>query len=193
MTDSTPISNKIIVWMQMSLDGKANGPAGEFDWPMVGDELHTHFVNTLRRAGMFCYGGSVYQMMAGYWPIADQLPDSTPNQAAFAEIWRPMPKLVFSRSLDTHDWNSTVSSDFDAIRDFAAAADGDTYVFGGATIVAELAQRDLIDEYQLFVHPIVLGAGTQLFPTLPERQPMTLAGSRVFDDRVIGMRYVRSR
>ncbi|MGI8870228.1 MAG: dihydrofolate reductase family protein [Mycobacteriales bacterium] len=87
-------TNKIIVWMQSSLDGFTCGPNGEFDWPMVGDELHTYFVTTLRHAGLFVYGRTVFETMAAYWPIADTLPDSTPNQVAYAQIWRPMPKAV---------------------------------------------------------------------------------------------------
>jgi dihydrofolate reductase len=69
-------TNKIIVWMQSSLDGFTAGPNGEFDWPDIGEETHTHFVTTLRDAGQFVYGRTVFEMMASFWPIADTLPDS---------------------------------------------------------------------------------------------------------------------
>jgi dihydrofolate reductase len=72
-------TNKIIVWMQSSLDGFSSGPNGEFDWAQIGEEIHTHFVTTLRSAGMFVYGRTVFEMMASFWPIADTLPDSTPR------------------------------------------------------------------------------------------------------------------
>jgi dihydrofolate reductase len=69
-------TNKIIVWMQSSLDGFTAGPNGEFAWPDIGEETHTHFVTTLRDAGQFVYGRTVFEMMATFWPIADTLPDS---------------------------------------------------------------------------------------------------------------------
>lgn len=186
-------TNRIIVWMQSSLDGFTSGPNGEFDWPQVDGELHTHFVTTLRDAGLFVYGRTVFEMMASYWPIADTLPDSTPNQAAYARIWRPMPKAVVSRTLQSAEWNATVVSDPAGVRALADAADGDAYVFGGSRTVAALAEADLVDEYQIFVHPIVLGGGTPFFPALDQRQAMTLIESRVFDGRVAALRYARQR
>lgn len=185
--------NKIIVWMQSSIDGFTAGPNGEFDWPQIGDEIHTHFVTTLRDAGLFVYGRNVFEMMAGYWPIADTLPGATPNQVAYTQIWKPMPKAVVSRTLTQADWNATVVGEPARVRELADAADGDAYVFGGSQTVAALADADLIDEYQIFIHPVVLGGGTPFFPPLSERQPMTLVEARTFDGRVCGLRYARAR
>lgn len=185
--------NKVVVWMQMSLDGRTQGPNGEFDWPILGDELHTHFVDTLRDAGTFLYGRRVYEIMAAYWPTADEDPESTHNQAEYSKIWKPMPKLVFSRSLRTTAWNTTVLDEVERVRDHIPAADGDLYLFGGAEVVSEFASRDLIDEYQVFVHPVVLGGGTPLFPELAQRQGMSLVQARTFDDTVAGLRYARAR
>jgi dihydrofolate reductase len=158
--------NKVIVWMQTSLDGYTQGPGGEFDWPMVGPEMHAHLVDTLRDAGTFCYGRKVFEMMAGFWPTADEDPDSTPLQAEYARIWRPMPKLVFSRTLDTSDWNTAVAREVTpvAVADQLGATPGDLYVFGGSETVSALVEQDLVDEFQLFVHPVVLGGGTPFFP-----------------------------
>jgi dihydrofolate reductase len=186
-------TNKIVVWMQMSLDGRVQGPNGEFDWPLIGDELHTHFVDTLREAGMFLYGRRVYEMMAGYWPTADRDPRSTPNQVAYSKIWKPMPKLVFSRSLSTAAWNATVVDDVERVRDHAAPAAGDLYLFGGAEVVSEFTRRDLVDEYRIFVHPVLLGGGTPLFASVPERHGMSLVGTRTFDGTVVGLHYARVR
>ncbi|HVX45146.1 MAG TPA: dihydrofolate reductase family protein [Mycobacteriales bacterium] len=192
MTHTTS-SNKIIVWMQSSLDGRTAGPNGEFDWPVIGNELHTHFVDVLGDAGLFCYGRTIYQMMAGYWPTADESPESNANTVAYSRIWKPMPKLMFSRTVTQADWNTTVTADLGEIRDYADRAAGPTYVFGGAQVVNELARRDLVDEYQLFVHPVVLGGGTSLFPALADRQTFTLVEARAFDGTVTGLRYVRAR
>jgi dihydrofolate reductase len=184
---------KTVVWMQASLDGRTQGPAGEFDWPIVGDELHGHFIETLAGAGMFCYGRKVFEMMVGYWPIADELTESNANQVAYARIWKPMPKVVVSRTLEDAEWNTTVVADLDEFERLARSADGTAYVFGGAELVSGLARRDLVDEYQLFVHPVVLGGGTPLFPDLDRRQDMTLMESRTFDGRVTGLRFARNR
>jgi dihydrofolate reductase len=185
--------NKVIVWMQASLDGRTSGPDGEFDWPVIGDELHTHFVTTLAGAGAFCYGRRVFEMMASYWPIADELPDSTENQAAYARIWRPMPKIVVSRTLGEAEWNSTIVGDVEQLPELVQEAAGDVYVFGGAETVAALAARDLVDEYHVFVHPLVLGGGAALFSQDRERRPMALRGTHTFDDRVVELHYARSR
>jgi dihydrofolate reductase len=187
-------ANRITVWMQVSLDGRTQGPNGEFDWPAIGGEVHAYFVDTLREAGMFIYGRRVYEMMAAYWPTADESPDSTPAQVQYSKIWKPMPKLVVSHSLDTTDWNTTVVRDVgEDVEQHVRKAGGDTYLFGGAETVSAFAARDLIDEYQMFVHPVVLGGGTPLFPTLPDRQKMTLIEARTFDDTIVGLRYARTR
>jgi dihydrofolate reductase len=110
-------TNKITVWMQSSLDGFTTGPDGEFDWLDIGDEAHNHFVTTLRDAGLFAYGRTAFEMMASYWPIADTLPDSTPNQVASSQIWKPMPKAVLSRTLTHADWNATVVADAAGVRE----------------------------------------------------------------------------
>jgi dihydrofolate reductase len=185
--------NKIIVWMQSSLDGFTAGPKGEFDWPVIGDEIHSHFVTTLRDAGLFVYGRTVFEMMAGYWPVADTLPGATANTVAYSQIWKPMPKVVVSRTLTGAGWNATVVADPAEVRELADAADGDSYVFGGSRTVAALAQADLVDEYQMFIHPVVLGGGTPFFPPLTDRQAMTLLQSRTFDGRVAGLRFARVR
>jgi dihydrofolate reductase len=186
--------SKIVVWMQVSLDGKTQGPDGEFDWPVVKDELNGYFVDQLRSAGMFLYGRKVYEMMAYFWPSADQDPGSSPNQVAYSRIWKPMPKLVFSSALRDAQWNTTVLDGVDQrVRDHRDAARGDLYLFGGSRIVGEFARQDLVDEYQVFVHPVALGGGSPLFPSPAERQGFSLRESRVFDDTVAGLRYARAR
>lgn len=194
LTNMNERRNKVVVWMQMSLDGQTQGPHGEFDWAFVREELHGFIVETLRDAGMFLYGRRVYEIMATFWPTADQDPNSNQFQVAYSKLWKPMPKLVFSRTLETSDWNTTVARKVErTVIDEAHADGGDLYLFGGAEVVAAFAQHDLVDEYQIFVHPVVLGGGTPLFPQLAGRQQMRLVETRVFDDTVVGLRYSRKR
>jgi dihydrofolate reductase len=188
-------SPRTIVWMQVSLDGFTQGPNGEFDWPQVQGEVHQYFVDTLRDAGTFVYGRNVFEMMASYWPTADVDPHSTQAQIDYSTIWKPMPKLVVSRTLRDAGWNATVTDHVDAevVAEVKARSEGDVYLFGGAETVAEFARLDLIDEYQLFVHPILLGGGVPLFPALEQRQSMSVVEARVFDGAVAGLRYRRER
>jgi dihydrofolate reductase len=193
-TTADPKANKIVVWMQSSLDGRTQGPHGEFDWPVVGPEAHTHFVETLRHAGLFGYGRKVFEMMAAYWPTAEDDPASTPMQAEYSRIWKPMPKLVFSRNLEGADWNTVVIHDIDpaTVRERVSRASGNLYVFGGSEVVSAMIEEDLVDEFQIFVHPVILGGGPRLLPALEERRSMRLIENRTFDGSVLGLRYARA-
>jgi len=90
---------KIILMMSVSLDGYIEGPDRELDWQLVDDELHTHFNEQLSQMGAFLDGRVTHELMAGFWPTADTDPSSTGPMVEFARIWRDMPKIVFSRTL----------------------------------------------------------------------------------------------
>ena len=99
---------KIIMMMSVSLDGYIAGPNREIDWHQVDAELHAHFNEELAAMGMFLDGRITYQLMADFWPTADQDPAASKEIAEFARIWRDMPKIVYSRTLEQADWNTTV-------------------------------------------------------------------------------------
>jgi dihydrofolate reductase len=183
----------VTLWMQMSLDGYAAGPNGEFDWPVVGDEVHQYFNEQLAEVDSFLYGRRVYEGMASFWPIAHTIPSSTPRHLEYAEIWKPMPKVVFSRTLDTADWNTRVVSQNVAaeVATLKEQPDSTHVLFGGADVVSTFIREDLVDEYRLFVHPVVLGGGTSVFPDVDARAALTLVESRVFDDAVVALHYRR--
>src|SRR2546421_4565919 len=94
---------KIILMMSVSLDGFIEGPGRELDWHLVDDELHSHFNEQLSGMGAFLDGRVTYELMAGYWPTADADPSSTGPVAEFARIWRDMPKLGYSTTLERGD------------------------------------------------------------------------------------------
>jgi len=102
---------KIILMMSVSLDGFIERPDRELDWQMVDDELHRHFNEQLSAMGAFLNGRVTYELMAGFWPTADTDPSSTGPMVEFARIWRDMPKIVYSRTLERADWNTTVVRD----------------------------------------------------------------------------------
>jgi dihydrofolate reductase len=183
---------KIILMMSVSVDGFIEGPNRELDWHMVDDELHSHFNEHLRTMGAFLDGRVTYELMARFWPTADTNPASTRPMVEFARIWRDMPKVVFSRTLQRADWNTTVVRDVvvDEILELKAQPGGDM-ALGGADLAATFMRHDLIDEYRLYVHPIVIGRGKRLFQSSEAQITLRLAESRTFGNGVVLLRYQR--
>jgi dihydrofolate reductase len=183
---------KIILWMSVSLDGFIEGPDREIDWHLVDDELHSHFNERLAAMGAFLSGRVTYELMAGFWPTADSDPLSTGPMVEFARIWRDMPKIVYSRTLERADWNTTVVRDVvpEQVRELAAQPGGDL-VLSGADLAAAFMQHDLIDEYRLYIHPVLIGRGKPLFPRSESMTSLRLAETRAFGNGVVLLRYQR--
>src|SRR4051794_11242541 len=118
---------KLILMMSISLDGFFEGPDHDLSWHLVDEELHGHFNEQLGAMSAFLDGRVTYAMMAEFWPTADADPASTPRMVEFARIWRDMPKIVFSRTLDHAEWNTTVAREVDVaeIRRLKAQPGGD--------------------------------------------------------------------
>jgi dihydrofolate reductase len=183
---------KIILMMSVSLDGFIEGPNREIDWHMVDDELHTHFNEELGAMGAFLSGRVTHELMAGFWPTADRDPSSTGPMIEFARIWRDMPKIVFSRTLERADWNTTVVRDVVPEEVLALKAQpGGDLALGGADLAAAFMRHDLIDEYRLYVHPVVIGRGKPLFPASDTQIKLQLAETRTFGNGVVLLRYQR--
>jgi dihydrofolate reductase len=184
---------KIIHWVHVSIDGHIAGPEGEFDWPVLGPELAAYSNQLQDRADTFLYGRVVWEMMSGFWPHAESMSDDA-HDLAFAPVWRTTPKIVFSRTLDKADWNTRVVSGnlADEVRALKQQPGKELLLTGGATLAAALTALDLIDEYHLVVHPVVLGGGKRLFPEGDPRLTMTLVESHVFDGRTVHLHYERA-
>jgi dihydrofolate reductase len=183
---------KLILMMSVSVDGFFEGPNRELDWHMVDDELHTHFNEQLGAMGAFLDGRVTYELMARFWPTADQDPASTGPMVEFARIWRDMPKIVFSRTLERAGWNTTVVREVvpEEIRKLKAQPGGDL-ALGGADLAATFMRHDLIDEFRLYVHPVVLGRGRPLFKPSDASVALRLAGTHTFGNGVVLLRYQR--
>jgi dihydrofolate reductase len=183
---------KIILMMSVSLDGFIEGPNRELDWHLVDDELHSHFNQQLSAMGAFLDGRVTYELMAGFWPTADTDPSSTAPMVEFARIWREMPKIVFSRTLERAGWNTTVVRDVvvDEVMELKAQPGGDL-ALGGADLAAAFMRHDLIDEYRLYVHPVVIGRGKPLFQPSDVKIDLRLAEARPFRNGVVLLRYQR--
>jgi dihydrofolate reductase len=183
---------KIIYWVHVSLDGHISGPNGEFDWPVFGPELAAYSHEENDRVDTFLYGRVVWELMSSYWPTADE--DTTEEHAlSFAPVWRTTPKVVFSNTLEKADWNTrVVGGDLDSVvRALKSEPGKDMQLTGGAGLAKALADLNLIDEYQVVVHPVVLGGGQQLFP-LSDRFSLNLVETRTFDNATVLLRYTRA-
>jgi dihydrofolate reductase len=180
--------------MSVSIDGFMEGPNREIDWHLVDEELHTHFNEQLGAMSAFLDGRVTYELMAGFWPTADADPSAAAPIVEFARIWRDMPKIVYSTTLDRADWNTTIVRAVipDEVNKLKAQPGGDM-VLGGADLAAAFMRHDLVDEYRLYIHPIVVGQGKPMFQPSHTRLPMRLAGSRTFPNGVVLLRYQRVR
>ncbi|MEU8828462.1 dihydrofolate reductase family protein [Streptomyces sp. NPDC048636] len=184
---------KIIVSMSVSLDGYFEGPNREIDWHQVDDELHRHFNENAAAMSAFLCGRVTHELMADFWPTADDDPSCSEPMAEFAAIWREMPKIVYSRTLTRADWNTTVlpEVDVDEIKAMKARPGGDM-ALGGADLAETFRQHDLIDEYRIYVHPVLLGRGRSLFRPSDTTTALELAGTRTFGNGVVMLHYRRS-
>jgi len=181
--------SRIVHFVHQSVDGFIEGPNGEFDWPAMGPELSEYSQSLSDNAGAFLYGRVVWEMMVGFWPRAEELSDH-PHDVAYAPLWREKPKVVVSSTLTGADWNTTVVSGPDELAKLKEESAGDLVLFGGAGLAATLTERGLIDEYQIVVHPVVLGGGKPVFLD-PERFDLRLAQTRTFGENVVLLRYER--
>jgi dihydrofolate reductase len=181
----------VIVMMSVSLDGFMEGPDRDIGWHRVDEELHTHFNQRLAAMRAFLDGRVTWELMAGYWPAADQDPDSSPAEAEFSRVWREMPKIVYSRTLQEAGWNTTIVREVVPEEVQALKAEPGDLALGGADLAAAFERHGLIDEYSLYVNPVVLGAGKPLFSAENGRVDLRLVETRTFGNGVVLLRYRR--
>ena len=181
---------RLIYSMSVSLDGFVETPSRSLDWVQVDEELHSVFNDEARGLSAFVYGRRMYELMVDYWPTAETDPAATPAMVEFARIWKDKPKIVLSTTLGQVGWNSRLVRD-DAAAEVARlkAQPGFDMDVGGPTTAATLMRHGLIDEFHLFVHPVILGAGTRFFPSLDDRIGLKLVETRTFKSGVVYLGY----
>ncbi len=186
--------SKLIYSMSVSLDGFVATLDRSIQFVHVDEELHEVFNEEARSVGTMLNGRRMYELMVAYWPTADQDPAATPAEREFAGIWREKPKVVFSHTLEKVDWNTRlVRGDVvEEVRRLKDQPDNDMDV-GGPTLAAPLIAADLVDEYRLYINPVVLGAGISYFPALEHALDLRLRDMRRFGGDVVYLRYERAR
>lgn len=173
----------------MSLDGYTADADGRFDWAAPDEEVHA-FVNELERpVGTYLYGRRMYETMR-YWETAHTLAGQRPVSLEFARIWQDTDKIVYSTTLQAPDSARTrIEPDFDLgqVRKLKETASRDLTV-GGPRLAAQAIAAGLVDEYQLFVVPAVVGGGTRALPD-QVRLELALAGERRFGNGIVYLCY----
>lgn len=182
---------KLIWGMNVSVDGYTVDGQGEIPSAGPDDELHQFWNNQVRDVAVSLYGRKLYELMSAYWPAADQAPDISPVAAEFARLWRAMPKVVFSKTLESVDWNSRLERGdvVEVARKLKAETDGMLEV-AGATLASSLVRAGLVDEFMVVVTPVAVGGGTPFFPTLNEWIKLELVENRTFPSGSVLLRYV---
>lgn len=176
--------------MGVSLDGYIVGPDGGFDWTAPDPDVFRFWIDEIRQVGVHLMGRRLYETML-YWETADQDPSLGAAELEWASLWNPLPKVVFSRTLSTVQGHARLVSGGlaeEIARLRAEPAEGDIAI-GGATLAAEAAASGLIDEYQVIVHPVLVGGGIPFFARNERRVDLELVETRTFNSKFVFLRY----
>ncbi|MFE7582325.1 dihydrofolate reductase family protein [Streptomyces gardneri] len=176
--------------MGASLDGYITGPDGGFDWTAPDDEVFRFWIEEIRGVDVHLLGRRLYETML-YWETADEDPSLDDATREWISLWNPLPKVVFSTTLSTVEGHArlatgSLAEEIERLR--AEPGDGEIAI-GGATLAAEAAASDLIDEYRVMVHPVLVGGGTSYFPQHERQVDLELVETRTFNSKFVYLRY----
>jgi dihydrofolate reductase len=175
--------------MGVSLDGYIVGPDGDFNWTAPDGEVFRFWIDEIREVGVHLLGRKLYETML-YWDNVDQgsLDDA---ELEWADLWKPLPKVVFSTTLSTVQGNARLASGglAEEIERLRAEPGESEIAIGGATLAAEAAALGLIDEYRAMVYPVLVGGGIPFFPRRERRVDLERVDTRTFSSGVVYLRY----
>ncbi|GHG11707.1 dihydrofolate reductase family protein [Streptomyces hydrogenans] len=181
---------KVTYAMSTSLDGYIVGPDGGFDWTAPDDEVFRFWIDEIRTVDVHLLGRRLYETML-YWETADQDPGLDEATREWTALWKPLPKVVFSRTLSAVEGRARLASgglaeEIERLR--AEPGEGEIAI-GGAHLAAEAAEDGLIDEYRVMVYPVLVGGGIPYFPRHERRVDLALVETRTFPSNVVHLRY----
>ena len=168
---------KLIAAINMTLDGFCDHTAGSPD-----EEIHEHYNELLRNSGALIYGRTTYQLMESFWPTLVKEPSGNKAMDDFAVLMDNIPKIVYSRTLNTVSWNNSIlkheiiKEEIEALKEQAGKDIG----VGSPSMIVALGNLGLIDEYQICILPIILGNGLVLFKNIKERVDLELLKTKTF-------------
>jgi len=182
---------KLHVFNSVTLDGYFAGENGDLSWahrPEKDEEFDAFVKDSAGGGGILVFGRITYELMASYWPT----PQASQNDPAVAEGMNANQKIVFSRTLDKATWSNTtlLKGNLAAeIRKLKEGSGKDMTILGSGSLVSQLAQEGLIDEYQIVLVPVVLGKGRTMFDGVQEKLRLKLTKSRAFPKGNVLLRY----
>jgi dihydrofolate reductase len=170
---------KVILSMMITLDGFYEGPNHEIDWHRVDDEFNEFASDQISAIDLMLFGRVTYELMASYWPT----PAAMTDDPIIAYKMNNSPKIVFSNTLKNAEWSNTrlvKGNAADEVIKLKQQPGKDMIIFGSGKLVSSLAQSGLMDEYRLFVAPVILGKGNPIFRDVRDRQNVKLMSTRTF-------------
>ena len=176
--------------MGISLDGYIVGPDGGFDWTAPIPEVFRFWIDDIRQVGVHLMGRRLYETML-YWENADQNQSLDDAELEWAALWNPLPKVVFSTTLSAVEGSARLATGglADEIERLRAEPGEGEIAIGGATLAAQAAELDLIDEYRAMVYPVLVGGGIPFFPGHERHVDLELIETRTFASSVVYLRY----
>jgi dihydrofolate reductase len=185
---------KLIVSMNLTLDGYYSGPDGELDWHLTSwtTEMGDAMCSQLAKADTILLGRITYNAMAAYCSIMVAGPSRRSEEFAFANMMNCCTKIVFSKTIVSASWKNTEllkgNLAYQTTR-LKKKPGGDIIVYGSSQLVDGLIKADLVDEYRLWIHPVILGKGKSLFRNNREKHCLNLMDTETFPSGVVMMRY----
>lgn len=185
---------KIITTMWVTLDGFIAGPNGEMDWigEIYDEAMGTYENNLVSEADTLLLGRVTYQSFAGSWPHVPDNPNASEGEKEYARKLNAMRKLVFSRTLESVEWNNSLLLKEvvpEEIEQLKHEPGRDMLIYGSASIIQTLTNHGLIDEYQFLVHPVILGSGKPLFQDIQHQVKLKLVNTRTHPSGVVVLSY----
>jgi dihydrofolate reductase len=187
---------KLIFFMHTSLDGFVGGPNGEMNWINVDDEMFDFVATMTDKADAALYGRVTYEMMQSYWPTAGNEPGASKHDKEHSAWYKKVSKIVLSKTISEEGLdNTTVISDqlTDNINKIKDRDGKNILIFGSPRASHSLMSEGLIDEYWLFVNPVLIGKGIPLFKDVTEITKLKLIESKTFSSGVIALHYETKR
>jgi dihydrofolate reductase len=179
---------KIIFQMMVSLDGYFEGGNKELDWHLVDEEFNEYASALLDSVDTILFGRVTYQLMASYWPT----PIAKTNDPVIAEKMNNLQKVVFSKTLTKAEWNNTMLVKKNAVEEISKLkqqSGKNMVIFGSSDLTVNLTNSNLIDEYRIFVNPVVLGSGKPLLKGLKDRLSLNLIRTKIFKSGLVMLCY----
>jgi dihydrofolate reductase len=186
------IMRKIVSFMHVSLDGFVAGPKGEMNWIHVDEEMFEYSFRQTELSDTGLYGRVTYQMMEAYWPTAGIKSDASKHDKEHSAWYNKVAKVIVSRTMKGENLPNTViiSENLrEEILKIKEKPGKDIVIFGSPSTSHALMAEDLIDEFWLFVNPILLGKGIPLFKGIQEARNLKFLSSHIFVSGVVGLHY----